>query len=170
LVAHELAIELQRRACTVRRLILLDAPIAADDIANIRNAAAENEALENTLQANGIDLDRQSQHLNHQPTEALIRQRGMVEGELPSSQLLEIVVQNINTNELLLSQHAPDVFDGNMIIFSARRKSAGSPLLNSWRPYVNGDITEYPVDCTHHEMLNTNSIKLFGEQLKAAIA
>ena len=35
-----------------------------------------------------------------------------------------------------------------------------------WRPYVTGDITEYPVDCQHLEMLSPESIMVYGKQLK----
>jgi hypothetical protein len=41
--------------------------------------------------------------------------------------------------------------------------------LQSWRPYVAGDITTYSVDCTHHEMLTTASLSMYGEQLKLSL-
>ena len=46
---------------------------------------------------------------------------------------------------------------------------ATRPQLQSWRPYVAGDIIAYSVDCTHHEMLTTKSLSLYGQQLKLAL-
>ena len=43
------------------------------------------------------------------------------------------------------------------------------PYLQSWRPYVAGDITTYSVDCTHHEMLTTASLSTYSEQLKLSL-
>ncbi|MGC1153535.1 MAG: hypothetical protein WA925_16150, partial [Mycobacterium sp.] len=67
-----------------------------------------------------------------------------------------------------LLEHVPDVFDGDMVIFSAARSGRNrySSLLHSWRPYVAGDITGHSVDCTHHEMLSTESLGVYGGRLK----
>jgi thioesterase domain-containing protein len=67
-------------------------------------------------------------------------------------------------------QHVPEVFDGSLVIFSARQPEGGSPLARSWRPYISGDIAEYPVDCEHHEMLQKEVLKSFVEQLKMALS
>jgi hypothetical protein len=42
----------------------------------------------------------------------------------------------------------------------------GNYLRESWRPYATGDITVYEVDCTHNEMLTTESTGMYGKQLK----
>ena len=109
-----------------------------------------------------------------------------MEFALPPRQLLEFMVKSVNANQLHLLEHVPDVFDGDMVIFSAARggnENSGGPRLRSrwrgprtrmatrsrlqtWRPYVAGDITGYSVDCTHYEMLNTGSLSMYGEQLK----
>jgi hypothetical protein len=44
-----------------------------------------------------------------------------------------------------------------------------SPLLQRWRPYVTGDITEYSVDCKHQDLLTTESVNMYGEQLKVLL-
>jgi thioesterase domain-containing protein len=58
-----------------------------------------------------------------------------------------------------------------MIIFSPVRNESdrsSSPLQN-WRPYVAGDITVYPIDCTHQEMLTTESLSMYGKQLHSLV-
>jgi hypothetical protein len=57
-----------------------------------------------------------------------------------------------------------------MVIFFAERNEFDSPLPQRWRPYVTGEITEYSVDCAHLEMLTTESLSMYGEQLKRSLA
>ncbi|MDR3660160.1 MAG: thioesterase domain-containing protein, partial [Mycobacterium sp.] len=169
-VGHELAIELRRRGCVVRRLIVLDAPARIDSVVTVRNEAwYESNILEEFLRANRIDIPKHSEPLTYQEAEELIHERGAVEAALPSKQLVDIMVKNTRTDVLYRSEHVPGVFDGDMIVFAATRSGSGISLLQSWRPYVAGDITEYSVDCTHREMLNVEVLKLFGEQLNVAL-
>jgi thioesterase domain-containing protein/acyl carrier protein len=168
IVAHEIAVELRRRGCTVPRLLALDSLLISD--AHGIPSVTESDVLQSLLIAAGIDIPEQSQPLTHQQAQAWIHQREAVEFALPSRQLVEIMAKNANTNLLLRAQHVPDIFDGDMTIFSARPTDGRSALQQSWRPYVAGQITEHPVDCEHEEMLSSRSLKLFGEQLAAALA
>jgi thioesterase domain-containing protein len=188
-VAHELAVELRRRGCVVQRLVLLDAALFAKLSANrviARNLAlAESEVLEYILRTNRIDIPVQLGRFTYRQAEELIRQREAVEFALPPPQLLEFMVQSVYANQLHFLDHVPDVFDGDMVIFSAARRGhendsglrlsrwrglltrmATRSHLQIWRPYVAGDITEYPVDCTHYEMLTIRSLSVYGKRLK----
>ena len=175
-VAHELAIELRRRGCVVQRLILVDPVLSANG--TVRNQAFDDESqgesrlLDLFLRSSRIDIPEQSQPLTYRQAEELIRQQGeVVEFVLPPRQIFEFAVQNHNANELFLREHVPDVFDGDMIIFSAARSEDESDLCHpqNWRPYVAGDITVYPVDCEHDEMMNAESLGMYGQQLKLSL-
>jgi thioesterase domain-containing protein len=204
-VAHELAIELQRRGCVVESLVLLDATFTANKgiagfIANMvkariiankgkanNQALAESRVLEHILRINCIDIPVQSLPLTHRQAEELIhQQREAVEFGLPPKQLLEFMIQSSDVNQLHLLEHVPDVFDGDMVVFSAAGNINGKgsvPKLRSrwrglrtrwitrsrrrsWRPYVAGDITACSVDCTHYEMLTIRSLSEYGKRLK----
>jgi thioesterase domain-containing protein/acyl carrier protein len=175
IVAHELAIELRRRGCVVERLILLDPVRSANS--TVENQASdesqiESQILELFLQLSGIDITEQSGPLTYRQAEELIhQQRGIVELVLPPRQLFEFMVKNAHANQFYLLEHAPDVFDGDMVIFSAVRSENenDSSHLQSWRPNVAGDITVYSVDCGHSEMMNTGSLSIYGEQLKLSL-
>ena len=197
-VAHELAIELQRRGCVVERLVLLDDSFSANNlfgrfgsnkiIGNI-HAFNEGKVLELILRTNGIDIPRRSGSLTYQRAEELIHQQRAVEFALPPKPLLEFMVRSVNANQLYLLGHVRYVFDGDMVVFSAARKrykkKSGSGLgsrwrklrtrtatrshQNRWRRYVAGDITVYPVDCSHYEMLTPGSLSMYGEQLKLSL-
>ncbi|OMC42175.1 hypothetical protein A5744_17140 [Mycobacterium sp. IS-1264] len=168
IVAHEIAVELRRRGCAVPRLLALDSLLMSDvhDVPSV----TESDVLQSLLIAAGVDIPEQSQPLTHGQVEACIQQRESLEFALPSRQLVETMAKNANTNLLLRAQHSPAIFDGDMTIFSARPTGGRSALQQSWRPYVAGRITEHPVDCEHEEMLSARSLKLFGDQLAAALA
>ena len=172
-VAHELAVELQRRGCVVQRLVLLDPAFSANKFIARNQALDESQILEDILRTNRIDIPVRSGPRAYRQAEELIHQREAVEFALPlpPKQLLELTVQSVNANQLYLSEHVPDVFDGDMVIFSAARSGNenDSSHLQSWRPYVAGDITVYSVDCTHHEMMTTGSLSMYGQQLKLSL-
>jgi thioesterase domain-containing protein/acyl carrier protein len=172
-IAHELAIELRRRGSVVQGLVLLDAALGANTVIAGNQALDESQILEHILRTNRIDIPVRSGPLTYRQAEELIHQREAVEFALPlpPQQLLEFMVQSVNANQLYLSEHVPDVFDGDMVIFSAARRESDrdSSLLQSWRPYVAGDITEYSIDCTHQEMLTTESLSMYGKQLKHSL-
>jgi thioesterase domain-containing protein/acyl carrier protein len=172
IIAHQLAVELRRRGCAVGRLIALDTHIDADVLKDVPHFS-ESDALKMMLMAGGVDIGdaeigEQSRPLTYQQAAALVHQHDAAVF-FPSKQLLEIIVKNMNTGTQLLPQHVPEIFDGDMIIFSAGRSGTGSTLLQSWQPYISGNIVEYPVDCGHHEMLTTETLELFGERLNAAL-
>jgi thioesterase domain-containing protein/acyl carrier protein len=176
-VAHELAIELQRRGCVITRLILLDAQSSIDGSVTLANHASnEKHILEEVLrfyrigipeQDESLTYEQQDESLTYEQVEELIRERGAVEF-LRYKELLDLLVQNLNSNTALQRAHKPGVFDGDVIIFSAVRDESDRSLslLQSWRPYVAGNITVYPVDCSHNEILTTESVSMYGEQLK----
>ena len=173
LVAHELAIELRRRGCVAQRLILLDPTPGANG--TVRNQAVdESQMLEYILRTNRIDIPEQSGPLTYRQVEELIHQRREVIElalPLPPRQLFEFMVRSSNANQVHLLEHVPDVFDGDVVIFSAARNGNGNnpSHLQNWRPYVAGGITEHSVDCTHHEMLTSGSLNIYGEQLKHSL-
>jgi thioesterase domain-containing protein len=117
-----------------------------------------------------IEIPEQDGSLTSEQMAELIRERAAL--EFPQQkQLLDWIVQNLDSNQALQLAHEPGVLDGNTIIFSAVRSESDrtSSPLQDWRPYVAGDITEYSIDCTHEEMLTAESLSLYGEQLKFSL-
>ncbi|WP_139836915.1 non-ribosomal peptide synthetase, partial [Mycobacterium szulgai] len=146
-VAHQVAVQLRRQGCVVQRLVVLDPPPALHT--PVFSALAESDVLDMIRGADGID--------------------GEQIGALPFRELVGIITENVNTNTVLQAHHVPEVFDGDMTIFAARPGDGGPSLQQSWRPYVSGDITEHLVDCMHEQMLSTQALKLYGEQIRAAL-
>jgi len=170
-VAHELAIALQRRGCVIARLILLDALPCIDSNVTLPNhALVENEVLEEVLRFYRVDIPEQDGPLTYQQVEELVRERGAV--EVPRfKQLFDLAVQNLSSSMAMQLAHEPGVFDGDAIIFSALpdERIPSSPPLESWQPYVTGHITEYSIECRHEYMLAAESLSLYGQQLKFSL-
>ncbi|GBE67535.1 hypothetical protein MFM001_39970 [Mycobacterium sp. MFM001] len=174
-VAHELAIELRRRGSEVRRLILLDPVNGANDAADSQasdETQVETHILERFLQLSGVDIAEQSRPLTYRQAEELIRQQhAVVELVLPPRKLFEHMVRSAHANQFYLVDHEPDVFDGDTVIFTAARQENGhdSTPLEDWRPYIAGDITEYPVDCDHTEMMTPGPLRTYADRLKLVL-
>ncbi|ORA13064.1 non-ribosomal peptide synthetase, partial [Mycobacterium arosiense] len=168
-VAHEIAIELQRRGYAIERLVFLDAQPSIDSGATASNIGEE-DVLADVLRFCRIDVPEQDGPLTYQRVEELLRERGIVEFS-PYKQLLDLGIRNINNNGALYRAHEPGVFDGDVDIFTAVRDEGdrSSPLVQRWRPYVTGNINSYPIDCVHEEMMSTESLILYGPQLKALL-
>src|SRR5690606_40479052 len=67
---------------------------------------------------------------------------------------------NINTNRGLYRDYQPEIYDGDMVVFTAVGETETGPsATESWRPYVTGDIAEYRVDCIHADMLTVESVR-----------
>ncbi len=166
-VAHEIAIELKRRGCLIAHLILVDASPIIESSVIPNNDILVEEALEEVLRFYRIDSPDQGEPLTYERVEELLRKRGIV--DFPRYKpLLALIVRNDETNIALARAHEPGVFNGDIDIFSAvgdEGDRSSSPT-QSWRPYVTGDINSYPIDCTHQEMLSTESLSLYGQQLK----
>ncbi|WP_082970290.1 non-ribosomal peptide synthetase, partial [Mycobacterium sp. E2989] len=192
-VAHELAIELQRRGCVVQSLVLLDAPYSAAKgvprLAATRiRASAESHVLERILRNNGIDIPAGSGPLTARRAEELIR-RQLGDSALAPARLLEFMVNSANASQSYLVDHVPDVFDGDMVVFSAARNGNGngdSPglkaqvhrmgtqllirsRLRKWKSHTAGAFTAYSIDCSHYDMLTSASLNMYGEHLKFAL-
>jgi thioesterase domain-containing protein len=169
-VAHEIAIELQRRGCVIGRLILLDAQPRVDDSVTAPNPALVERTLEEAVRFFSINIPEQDGFLDYEQIEELLRERAAQ--EFPRyKQLLDWLVQNLDGNKALQQAHEPGIFDGDTIIFSAVRdeNDRSSSPLQEWRPYVAGDITEHSIDCTHEDMLTAESLRLYGQQLKFSL-
>ncbi len=172
-VAHELAIELRRRGHVVQRLIMLDPVHTANGSPAEETSEKhqiESHILERFLQMSGISIPEQLEPLTYEQAEDLVHQhREAVELVLPPRELFEHMVQSAHANQFYLSEHVPDVFDGDVVIFSAAQSENGSSHVHKWRPYVAGDITAYSVDCTHNDMMSSGCLSTYGEQLKVTL-
>ncbi|OBJ70863.1 hypothetical protein A5643_09135 [Mycobacterium sp. 1274756.6] len=196
LVAHELAIELQHRGCEVHGLVLLDAPLNANGMNRLAarvsrllarsRTFAERMVSEYVFRTNHIAVPTPLRPLTYRRAEALLRRRGGGGFTLPPREIFDIMVDSFTATQFALLDYTPRVFDGATAIFSAnqdinddtnwrlllprqrhvRSQFAFQTDLQSWRPYIAGDVTADSVDCTHYEMLSAAALQQYGKQLQ----
>jgi thioesterase domain-containing protein/acyl carrier protein len=170
-VAHEVAIELQRRGCVVARLILLDAQPAIDErMTSGNHEFDEQQVLEQVLRTYNVGVPAPGEPLSYDRMAALLRESGVAEIS-QYKQLFDLLVGNLKDNVARYRIHEPRLFDGEITLFPAVRDQSerGSSLVQSWAPYASGEILTYPVDCTHDEMLTAGSVPMYGQQLRELV-
>nr|CRL66696.1 linear gramicidin synthetase subunit D [Mycolicibacterium malmesburyense] len=173
-VAHDLAIELQRRGLEVGRLVLLDARPHLDISSELPETLDKKHIVEEVLRFYGLDgdgldsLDTDGQEARGQTTDEQVAQYRFVIDLLNEN--LDLLVNNMNRNRALQNAHSPGVFDGDIVIFSAvQDDDVRVSARVTWRPYVSGDITEFEVECPHEIMLAGESLTLYGEKLRVCL-
>ncbi|MGD1424879.1 amino acid adenylation domain-containing protein [Mycolicibacterium septicum] len=191
-VAHALAVELQRRGCEVQRLVLLDGLLNPNrfwksitrKIASNR-AVAKGWVLDYILRTNKARVPVHWGPLSYSRMADILAQQG---SSPPAVQLVEFMARSVSAGQLLLLDHEPDVFYGDVVMFSAarrrdaatgsgivsrwarrRNRGAARSLLRSWRPYVSGEVAVVPVDCTHFEMFIPESLNAYAQQLTSLL-
>jgi amino acid adenylation domain-containing protein len=170
-IAHEVAIELCRRGCEVPNLIVLDAvPGGSKNLTReqVFGTTGESYVLELMLGYLRIGNPEPSKPLTYERAEKLIHDQI----PLPIAQLrifLKFFMQNMKKGLWYQVEHVTGVFDGDMVVFYTTQNETSWDLSLQWRPYVTGEITKYPVDCEHLEMLSPESIIMYGKQLKLSL-
>jgi thioesterase domain-containing protein len=143
-VAHAVAVELERRGAVVERLVLLD---AEPTLSSLAGGAPDRRQLDES-----------------------IRERGGDEFD-GYSRLLDQIVHNVEANVRLYDGHRAGVFGGDVTVFSAQRNDGDRAVVlqRSWRPHAAGDVIVVPVDCAHEDMLSTEALSRYGRQVGRAL-
>ncbi|NKZ11529.1 amino acid adenylation domain-containing protein [Mycolicibacterium septicum DSM 44393] len=192
-VAHALAVELQRRGCEVQQLVLLDGLLNPNRFRkSITRKIAKNEAvaegwvLDYILRTNKVRIPLHIGLLSYSRVADIIARHG---ASPPSRQLVKFMARSVSTGQLFLLDHRPELFDGDVVMFSAarprceetgkdglrsrlarlRNRKAAGAMLRGWRPYVSGKITVLPVGCTHFEMFTPEALGEYVEKLKSVL-
>ena len=62
----------------------------------------------------------------------------------------------------------PQLFHGDVLLFVATEGEAKPPI-ESWRPYVDGQIKVHQIDCTHDAMMDPLPAAKIGKVLAAEL-
>jgi thioesterase domain-containing protein/acyl carrier protein len=161
-IAQQSAVYLQQRGLVVRTLVLLDAPT---DIGPEAVAEPTEAILNHILQAVGIEATKLDTPLTYERAIALINRYTGLKSDASSAQLLDIVARNALNATHMLARHIPDVFNGDIIHFIANGDNYIEAERQRWRRFITGAITEYHIDCCHHQMLTPRALRLYGNTL-----
>ncbi|WP_315901217.1 non-ribosomal peptide synthetase [Rhodococcus sp. BP22] len=161
-IAHAMAVELERLGETVGTVALLDSHlnlVVQDFRISLREALAEVgidvdgiESMENLSEA---DVDRLQQAI---PSDLAVIDR---------ERLKRIFAGAVRSAELI-SEYRPSEFSGDLLYFSATEHLPTQVgAAQRWRPYVGGDIIERPISGPHSQMTSPKSLAEIGPILDA---
>ena len=160
-IAHDLAVQLQRGGQHVASLTLLDSFAAQP----VPDAGAEEMQAVDLLAGLGITGPFDLVHGSLQSStlgDLLVE----VEGLLPtvSAEHIRRLIAAAEHNARLLRAHTPGVFDGPALLFSATRDDQGSAAAETWSGHVRS-ITEHAVDTTHWQICAPDALAVIGPAL-----
>jgi thioesterase domain-containing protein/acyl carrier protein len=65
----------------------------------------------------------------------------------------EAIMDTFKNNTRLVRSFVPQRFKGDMLLFVAM-ESEVKPPVEAWRPYVGREVSVYPIDCAHDNMMD----------------
>lgn len=152
-VAHTVAVHLQRQGDEVELLALMDA--YPSDQWRDQAGPTDEDALTALLRMAGIDPGRA---LDRAAAVELLRNEGSALAGLPEFTLSAVTGIVVN-NARLMREHGHDRFDGDLVFFTATAPRAEAWLTReAWRPYLTGEIVNRDIDCLHQEMTGAGPI------------
>ncbi len=141
LVAHAIAVQLEREGQQVALLAVLDVtPVAAET---------------DDTQAEGLADDTLD--------EALVEEVG--DASLPEETIARITATLGHTSRLR-DRFTPGRFGGDLLLCTAGPKA----LADDWRPHIGGRITTHEIATTHLRMMRPSALTQIGPVLTAALA
>jgi thioesterase domain-containing protein/acyl carrier protein len=165
-IAHEIAVELQRRGQRVSLLVMLDATPAADlAMPDMKQLAGE------VLADFGIDPGV----LGDQPLTFARLEQVLRGTDTPLADLDEHALQTafeVYRNQARIGGRPPvEPFAGDLLFFSAEvDKPPGTPLVEAWAPFIQGRIEHHPLRCTHREMVYPGPLSDIARVVEARLA
>ena len=168
LVAYDIAVGLQAAGEQVAFLTLLDSFPGAW----IRPAPALSDRpalLRSLLTILGRQVPDDDRPLTESLFAELVRRVPDMPGSLDDAELAALVEVTAN-NRRLLGEFAPGPFRGDLLCFTAAQEPDAVPGRHrSWRPYVEGQVDNHDIPCTHGEMTRPRSLDRIGPVLDSRL-
>ncbi|MFC7830979.1 amino acid adenylation domain-containing protein, partial [Streptomyces sp. NPDC057375] len=152
LVAHSMATQLQEAGERVDLLVMMDSYVP-------RLALSDGAWTEDELRAEAVvaltgDRDLAEPALTHFDAVEIVKKRCIPLSEADDQAVSRALVVAMN-NISLIPEFMPDVFEGDLTVFVATQDGRGAEHVDPWQKYVGGRVECAPVDCGHHDMVNS---------------
>jgi nonribosomal peptide synthetase DhbF len=96
----------------------------------------------------------------------VIREQVIATGLFTAEQT-DRVMASFRTAGDISTRHRPEVFDGDLLLFTAGQDHPEhDALADTWRPYVGGDIHNVVVDARHLELSHPHALAVVGPVLE----
>ncbi|MEV5176634.1 amino acid adenylation domain-containing protein [Streptomyces flaveolus] len=165
-IAQAMAVQLQEENAEVEFLALLDSYPTADP-ADLSDSTA---LMADMVRSIGLMLTPE-QTAEISPREILRYMREMRHPlrHVKESSLLAMMEDYRNARDSKTT-HTPRVYRGELLAFTATRSAAHpGAMTEAWSPYVDGRITEHPVDCRHEDMMMPGHLDAIASVLRAGL-
>ncbi|MFI6871593.1 amino acid adenylation domain-containing protein [Nocardia sp. NPDC050406] len=162
-IAHAIAVRLRARGAAVAVLAMLDSVVIPPE-ADPPPVPRMRDLLTHLLGDEPDDADSAPEVTAEQAAAELAR-AGASFGTGLSATQLERLHRGYVTGVALSHGYRPEVFDGDLLYFSATRGITEMFGADLWRPYVTGSLIEHPVPATHAQMTNSDVVAVLGPLL-----
>jgi len=168
--AHAIAIELQRRGEEVALLAMMDA-YPGDRIPDADEVEMERDTLIALVEGLGYETAKASPSGVFGRDEVLeYLDRDKESRPYQDKRTLEAVLEAAVNNSRIIRRHQPGTFRGDVVFFTAAHdQPTEGPIVQAWRPLVDGAISDYPVECRHVDMAQAEPLRVIGEVLAARL-
>ncbi len=153
LVAHAIATRLQAGGDDVALLALLDSYPSEQPGA----LSATGEEREKEVLFAGVANDPLRSMLSSLQSEGYIR-------SILDEDHYDAIMDSFENSTRLMRKFSPRRYRGDMLLFVATEGEAKPPV-ETWQPYVDGNIKVHRVDCTHEAMMEPRSVAKIGKVL-----
>ncbi|WP_404955486.1 amino acid adenylation domain-containing protein [Streptomyces sp. 147326] len=167
-VAHAMAVQLQRAGEEVELLAMLDSYPAKHG--ETPPAPSDEQLLDALLKYAGAEPDPADGPLTPSAAMELLGEQGGLFGNFDADTLARVgrVTRN---NMVIESGYTPGAFDGEVLFFRAvKGRPDSAPDVELWASGLTEKMDVRELDCTHDEMMLPESLKLIGEALGERMA
>ncbi|MFE3187382.1 amino acid adenylation domain-containing protein [Nocardia sp. NPDC059240] len=164
-IAHAVAVRLRRAGAEVATLAMLDSIVFPEDMPPPPTPRMR-DLLTHLLGDEPADGDALPDVTAEQAAAELASSAASFGSGLTAAQLTRLHRGYVD-GVRLSARYRPDVFDGDLLYFSATQGMTGSLDATLWRPYVTGSLVEHPVAATHAQLTNAEVVAVIGPLLAA---
>ncbi|MGX1805265.1 amino acid adenylation domain-containing protein [Nocardia sp. NPDC055321] len=158
-LAHAMAVELRRAGEQVPSLIMMDARADAG-VGRESEAPALGLLLEEFA---GLDIPPEFAGLDAAQAAELLENAGISFTATEVERLYEDMRALLHR----LSAHRSEVFDGDLLFFTAAGNPDPVPNVATWRPYVSGEIIEHTLEFGHNQLVTPEAFAQVGPIVNA---
>lgn len=168
-IIQAMATQLQNQGETINLVAMLDA--YPSHFLPIKDAPDEEESLIALLALGGYDPEGLGgKPLDVAGTIEILRRDGSALASLEEKTILNLKETYVNSVRIL-SQYRPKPFNGNILFFrSTIIPEWFDPIYpESWKPYIDGQIEQYDIECRHKDMCQPGPLAAIGQILASKL-
>ncbi|WP_433562341.1 amino acid adenylation domain-containing protein [Nocardia sp. CA-151230] len=158
-LAHAMAVELRRRGAQVPSLVMID---SRADVAVPDDSALPPLSML-LAEFGGIDIPPELEHLTPAQAADLLATSGITF----TANDLENFYTDLQHLLRQIGAHEHEVFDGDLLFFTAAHNPDPEPNVTTWRPYIGGSIADRPLPYGHNEMITAEALAVIGPLVDA---